>query len=57
MCSYKICKIFKNTFFEEHLQTTASVDNRVSCSVSQLFDFGKETYIQFKFSLGTVRGH
>ena len=26
----KICEIFKNTYFEEHLQTTASVLNRVA---------------------------
>ena len=25
MFSYEICKIFKNTYFEEHLQKTASI--------------------------------
>ena len=27
MFSSKICKIFKNTYFEEHLPTTASIKN------------------------------
>ena len=26
----KICEIFKNTYFEEHLQTTASVLNKIA---------------------------
>ena len=25
MFSYEICEIFKNTYFEEHLQKTASI--------------------------------
>ena len=25
MLSYEICEIFKNTYFEEHLQKTASI--------------------------------
>ena len=27
MFSYEICEIFKNTYFEEHLQTTGSEDD------------------------------
>ena len=29
LLSFEFCEIFKNTFFTEHLQTTASVYNRL----------------------------
>ena len=31
MFSCEICKIFKNTFFEKHLQATASASHRDVC--------------------------
>ena len=33
MFSYEICEIFKNTYFEEHLQKTASI-----CFTSKYYD-------------------
>ena len=54
MFSCKIYKIFKNTYFEEHVQTTASVLNRPAtllkrdsnigvCDVCEIF---KNTYFE-----------
>ena len=33
MFSCEICEIFKNTYFEEHLQTTASVEHKASVNI------------------------
>ena len=35
MFSCEFCEIFKNTFFKEHVQTTASVDTKNSFKAEQ----------------------
>ena len=45
MFSYEFCKIFKNTFFIEHLRMTVSV---FSVDFEQVFGNMKENGIQIK---------
>ena len=47
MLSYEICEIFKNTYFEEHLQKTASI-----CFTSKYYsvvEFGLDETRQIAF--------
>ena len=41
MFSCEICEIFKNTYFEQHLRTTASKLSETRISQKLTFDFGK----------------